>query len=372
MVSFERCFGLRFILRVAAALAVLSSAAMAATVGEAHLRATSPTGALRNASHDADLRVTIWYPATNDAVETPRRIGPPDQPLYEGGSASDDALLATSPLKLPVILLSHGFGGSARMMSWFGTEVARAGYLVVAVDHPGNNGRDPMTGPGAVLWWDRADDLHEAWNAVRSDPRFARRVDPSRLGVAGFSAGGFAALVAAGARIDLAQFDLFCIDHPEDSVCLPQAELKGVSGKDRRVMFDTPAMKEAESQASGDHSIPGVRSAFVLAPALVQALAPDGLRDVSVPTDIMLGSADRVAPPATNGEVAARLIPKAKLVVLDHVGHYDFLANCTEAGQIAKPTCRFDVPQNETHHAAILEALAFFASTLRPDALDGP
>jgi predicted dienelactone hydrolase len=26
------------------------------------------------------------------------------------------------------------------MMGWLGTALARAGYLVIAVDHPGNNG----------------------------------------------------------------------------------------------------------------------------------------------------------------------------------------------------------------------------------------
>src|ERR1700728_5266212 len=47
---------------------------------------------------------------------------------------------------------------------------------------------------------------------------------------------------------------------------------------------------------------------------------------------ILLGDADKVAPPATNGEVAAALIPGAKLTTMQHVGHYDFLAECTPAG----------------------------------------
>ncbi|KAG1486650.1 hypothetical protein G6F53_013920 [Rhizopus delemar] len=48
------------------------------------------------------------------------------------------------------------------MMGWLGTALARAGYLVIAVDHPGNNGADPMTLPGSVLSWLRADDLRAA------------------------------------------------------------------------------------------------------------------------------------------------------------------------------------------------------------------
>jgi pimeloyl-ACP methyl ester carboxylesterase len=83
-----------------------------------------------------------------------------------------------------------------------------------------------------------------------------------------------------------------------------------------------------------------------------------------VPVRIVLGDADKVAPPATNGEVAAGLIPGAKLTVLPHVGHYDFLAECTPAGNATVPVCPTEVPRTETHKTAIDEALAFFDATL--------
>jgi predicted dienelactone hydrolase len=105
--------------------------------------------------------------------------------------------------RLPTLLLSHGNGGSARMMGWLGTALARAGYLVIAVDHPGNNGADEMTLPGSLLTWLRADDpaRRAGGGAGRSGAGPARRSE--RLGVAGFSAGGYTALLAAGARPDL-------------------------------------------------------------------------------------------------------------------------------------------------------------------------
>jgi predicted dienelactone hydrolase len=89
-------------------------------------------------------------------------------------------------------------------MGWFGIAMARDGYVVVAVDHPGNNAVDQMTVPGAALYWDRADDLRAALEATERDPAIGPHMDLARLGVAGFSAGGFAALVAAGlGSIDL-------------------------------------------------------------------------------------------------------------------------------------------------------------------------
>ncbi len=170
--------------------ALAAGTAAAATVGERHLVAHEASAALRNASHDDNLRITVWYPAAPGAVEAPLDIGPPGKPLFTPGSAAPDAAFEDARPR-PVILLSHGFGGTARIMAWFGTALARHGYVVVAVDHPGNNGRDPMTIAGAVLSWERPGDLAVALEKVKSDSSLGPHLDLNRLGAAGFSAGGF-------------------------------------------------------------------------------------------------------------------------------------------------------------------------------------
>ena len=40
--------------------------------------------------------------------------------------------------KRPLVLLSHGTGGSAVMLAWLGETLARAGYVVAAINHHGN------------------------------------------------------------------------------------------------------------------------------------------------------------------------------------------------------------------------------------------
>ncbi len=79
-----------------------------------------------------------------------------------------------------------------------------------------------------------------------------------------------------------------------------------------------------------------------------------------VPVGIILGDADPVAPPGTNGLVAANRIPGAALRPLRGVGHYDFLSACTEAGRAAVPLCRIGVDQSNTHRQAIEVAQTFF------------
>jgi pimeloyl-ACP methyl ester carboxylesterase len=101
-----------------------------------------------------------------------------------------------------------------------------------------------------------------------------------------------------------------------------------------------------------------------MAPAIVQAFDPASLKADRTPIAIILGDADPVAPPDTNGRIAARDLPNVEFKQLPGVGHYDFLSTCTPAGVAVVPICADKAPQDPTHQAAIDMALAFFARTL--------
>lgn len=332
-------------------------------VGERHGIAHTPSAAVRDANHRDSVRYTVWYPAQAGAQETALTIGPPDAPLFEVGTAAADAAIARG--RWPVLLLSHGNGGSARMMGWFGTAMARAGYVVIAVDHPGNNGGEPMTEAGSILMWNRVDDLAAALAAVRADPVLATAVDTTRLGIAGYSAGGFTALAAAGARPDVQRLLAFCHAHPADGVCAPQAETPGLTLARRVAAADTPALAPWVARAGDDRAIAGVGAVFLIAPAMVQAFAPEALEKVTQPVSIIVGAADTVASPATNSDIAAAALPKATLTTLPAVGHYDFLSSCTALGQTrVGALCRVVADKQATHGAAITEATALFDAAL--------
>ena len=339
-------------------LALFAHPAAAAAVGERHLVAYESAATLRDSAHRDTVRVTVWYQAASDAVERPLTIGP----FFRAALAAPDAAFADARRRA-VILLSHGFGGTARIMAWFGTALARHGYVVIAVDHPGNNAIDPMTVGGAVMFWERPKDLAAALAAVEANPVIAPHLDPHRLGVAGFSAGGFTSLTASGARVDLKRFLAFCAAHPDDGVCAPQKEFAVTQAEVDRFVAQ-PAIAQAVARAGDDRAIPGVSAVYVMAPSLIQSLDPASLHRLHLPVGIILGDADRVAPPATNGEVAAAAIPGARLRILPGVGHYDFLAECTPAGDAAFARCRTRVPRAGTHAAAIHDALALFDAAL--------
>src|ERR1700684_1155565 len=90
----------------------------------------------RGAEHQ-ELRVTVWYPAAENAVEVQQVIGPPDAPLLLAGKAAEHAAMAPALEKWPLIVRSHGTGGSAMQMAWLGMALARAGFVAAAVNHPG-------------------------------------------------------------------------------------------------------------------------------------------------------------------------------------------------------------------------------------------
>src|SRR5471032_197737 len=289
--------------RAGVALLILLAAGttFAEPVGETHRVTADPTASLRDAQHRPELRITVWYPAAADAVERDIAIGAPGEAIFSVGSVAPDAAFASDTGRRPVILFSHGYGGSARLMGWFGIAMARDGYIVVAVDHPGNNGLDTMTPAGAALWWDRAEDLRLALKAAAEDPVIGSHMDLSRVGAAGFSAGGFTALVAAGGRVDRAHFARFCSANPDDGVCRPQRE-SSFTEQDYAELFKHPDIQAELARAADDHSIGQVRAAFVMAPALVQALQPASLEHLHTPVDIILGDLDTTAPPATIGK----------------------------------------------------------------------
>src|SRR5215831_4732340 len=164
------------------------------------------------------LITTVWYPADSAAEEQPQWLGNPQAPFARLGKAAPDASLAPSPARFPLIVLSHGTGGSALMMAWLGTELAAHGYIAAAVNHPGNNALEPYTTQGFLLWWERAKDLSNVIDQMLADKTFASHIDSKRIGAAGFSLGGYTMIEIAGGITDAAGFVRFCDSTKADAI----------------------------------------------------------------------------------------------------------------------------------------------------------
>ncbi|HZQ44768.1 MAG TPA: hypothetical protein VFA99_16050 [Acidobacteriaceae bacterium] len=279
-----------------------------------------------------ELRVTVWYPAAGNAVETQQVIGPPDAPLFLAGKAQEHAAMAPALEKWPLILLSHGSGGSAMQMAWLGTALARAGFIAAAVNHPGNNALEPYTAEGFMLWWERPTDLSEVLDGMLADPEFGPRIDAGRVGAAGFSIGGYTALALGGARTDISVIVDFCKKQPDATACrVPEMKDMGTPEQ----MLATARRTSGVSLARSDESYrdPRVHAIFAIAPAVGMTLTPDSLHSMRVPVEIIVGSADPIATPKDNADYIRAHIRGAKETVLPNVVHYTFLDTCTAEGK---------------------------------------
>jgi len=310
----------RLLAAFVALLTALSVQAAPPHAGELALSLPYPEAVPRG---PAELRLLAWYPAVAEAEEREVTAGP----VFVAGRVARGAPWADAS-RHPLMLSSHGFGGAARQMTWLGEALARAGYVAVAVDHPGTNGVDGITPAGAYAPWLRALD------AVLADPELGAHVDRARIGVAGFSIDGWTAALLLGATADFER---------------QRAELKAVGPE---------PLLEGETRSWRD---PRVKAGVLIAPALVQALAPDSIARIGAPLRRVAGDADRVVPTPSNAQLLAKWVPGARLSVLAGVGHYDFLSLCsgrspTGIGAVrgARPATRPDARDDGCRGAGLL------------------
>jgi predicted dienelactone hydrolase len=336
-------------------------------------RVFHPTNLVRNWRGDPekDLRCTVWYPAEDSAVEVKQEVGPPGGALFEAGMAAPDAGLVRSGKKLPLILLSHGSGGSAVQMAWLGTALAQAGFVAVAVDHPGNNANGKLTPEGFALWWERATDLSQVLDGMLADPEFGGRINPDKIGAAGFSLGGYTVLELAGARTDISVVYKQCREQPDTPECV-SPEMRSLPGDLKTPADILHAVRKTSGESlarSGDlFSDDRIGAVFAIAPGLGLSLTEESLRAVRLPVEIVVGEDDHNAPAKENAGYVHAEVRGSKITILPHVGHYTFLDTCTaegkaKLGQMCEDSA--DVDRDGVHQKVAGMAVEFFAKALK-------
>ncbi len=301
------------------------------------------------------LATTLWYPADAGAVQTDVVI-PRQRPIFLGGRVARDATLRKGAERLPLVVLSHGTGGSAFQMMWLGRALAARGYVVAAVDHHGNSAAEDNPDPrGFRLWWERAADVSRVIDAALADAAIGARIDPQRISAVGFSLGGATVIALAGGRIDLPQFQTFCAGPDRDPTCDPQREFPDIEREFARVASGDPRVSSSIASHGNDFRDARIRSFVAIAPAVGQAFTATSLGSIDAPVLVIGAGRDVVAPIATNARVLADMIPGARLETIGEAGHYSFLNTCTERGIRHVPICAepLGIDRQRVHAEAI-------------------
>ncbi|MDT0266479.1 alpha/beta hydrolase [Streptomyces sp. DSM 44915] len=241
----------------------------------------------------------------------------------------------------PLVLVSHGTGGSGSAMGWLAGPLTAAGFEVVAVDHHGNNFLDGYEPEGFLFVWDRPLDLSLVLDALAAEGPLGP------VGAVGFSLGGYSAAALAGARLDGAVLRaLYETTEPLDGV----PEFPDVVGALRAKVSDEELAARAV-EAVGDYTDPRVRAVFQICPAIGHVATVASLREITVPVEIRWGGADTVTPYELDVRPYLEHVPTAHgRSAGPAVRHDDFYAE-----EPADPTAR---PRTAA------EAVAFFTERL--------
>ena len=210
---------------------------------------------------------------------------------------------------LRLIVISHGTGAGPLSHQDTAEALARAGFVVVAPMHPGDNFQDDSA-VGRPQWFaDRSRHVSKVIDFMLTGWAGHARLRPDRVGIFGLSAGATTALISIGAEPDLARLAPHCAAEPE-FVC--------------RIM-----QPQTGPTPQWTHD-PRIAAAVLAAPGLGFLFEPAGLARVRAPVQLWAGTADDTVPYATNGAIVARLLRRQPEVhIVANAIHYSFLAPCT-------------------------------------------
>lgn len=268
----------------------------------------------------------------------------------------------------PLVILSHGNGGSNLGHHDLAVYLASHGFVVATLNQLGDYFRDTSKVGHIEVLAGRPVQVKSAITTLLDDPKWKALIDPSRIGVAGFSAGGYTSLMVAGAKPRFDRFVDFCNHYPQDrDVCGQRKQAEAEAAKQGKTI--TQALQDMQGQLGkyGDTADPRVKSVFAMAP-LSLIFDEHGFDNVHIPVFLYYGQNDKVLPPEANAKHIQPLIKTLYAVKeVPHADHWVFLPPCSpDLAKEIPPMCAdpAGVDRAKVHEQVNADALAFFRKTL--------
>ena len=261
--------------------------------------------------------------------------------------------------KLPLLVISHGSGGSHLGHRDTAMYLAARGYVVAAVLHPGNNFQDNHAERTHKNWVDRPRHVSCALDHLLGGSRFAAVIDPEAVAVLGHSAGGYTALALVGGEPDLSAIEPHCRAHDDEAFCggpsvlVWLAEAFSASG--------APAPEPVRGMRDSR-----IKAAILLAPVGVLFRDESSLAGVQVPVLLFRAERDMVLRYPYHAEVIRRNLPvEPECVVVRNAGHYCFLIPAPKDGG-RQPEVAWDPPgfDRAAFHADMNQRVEAFLSRI--------
>lgn len=293
--------------------------------------------------------VALYYPT----MAAPRAIamGPFTLNVAIGGKPVDKVKA--------LILLSHGIGGSELGHSVLAQALARSGYLVAALRHPGDNWQDrSLIEKSPERYFDeRPRQASRVIDAILADPAWKDRIATDsqgpRVGALGHSAGGYTVLALAGARPDLSRMRKHCLAEASEDPIFCGLGRPGIAMP--LLPAATPSLKDKR-----------VRAIVALAPTGVP-LTAESLATVRSATMIYEAELDRFLVPRFHAEWVASNLPVPNLHRVPNAWHFAFMDSPSMSilspdGDVAANPPGFD--RDAFLKQLAVEIMTFFDKTL--------
>jgi predicted dienelactone hydrolase len=213
-----------------------------------------------------------------------------------------------------LIVISHGTGGSELNHGNLAEALARSGYVVAALRHPGDNYQDMSVWqkPLGAFFSERPRQVSRLIDALLSDPDWKDRIAGDargpRIGAVGHSAGGYTVIALAGGQPDLSLIFAHCERNRADDPIFC-----------RRTGQAPTALPKIEGTTD-----PRIRAVAAMAPLGVVFTAPS-LAAIRIPTAIYAAELDRWLVPRFHAAWIAQNMPRAEFHSVDNAWHFAFM-----------------------------------------------
>lgn len=266
----------------------------------------------------------------------------------------------------PLVVISHGHGGSDIDLHIIATYLASHGFIVATLQHPKDNYLD-TSGAGMPAVLDgRPIQVKATISMLLNSPGWKALIDPNRIGVAGFSAGGYTALMVVGAVPKFGRYIGFCKKYPHDAeLCAGLEKAESAIGV-ARVEVYLAGVQSSLNRWGNPHD-PRVKAAFAMAPVSF-FFDKAGVASIDRPVFLYYAQDSQILPPEANALHIAPLIKTlAGIETVPKAGHFVFLGPCS--AKLAKAVPRIctappGVNRAKAYAKIDAEALAFFNKAL--------
>ena len=316
-------------------LALLFSSAFG-SVGFHQLSVLDPPG--------KTISVAVWYPSVGEPASV--AVGPFQQTVV-----GDGPIVGT---RLPLVLISHGTQGSAASHYDTALALAEQGFVAVALTHTGDNYMDQSYAGNRKNLIERPRQASVVLSYMFTVWEKRDHLDPTRIGMFGFSLGGFTTLVEAGGVPDLRRMQELCTTRPTAPECL---FIQQRNGDQLSPAVVAPAWTHDSR----------VKAAVVAAPAVSYLFGPGSLMGVRIPIQLWRASNDDQVPDEWNTAVIRKELPVPPEEHVVAGGHYAFLPPCGDALAKQAPQICADAPNFNRaafHREFNREVVAFFRKAL--------